>query len=59
MSYLINGLIICSGIGFILAVIGALSGYPILKIQPEGFSNGCTNLALLAIALTLCIKKEG
>ena len=46
-----------SALGFILAVISALVvGSPILGVTAEGFSRGCTNLALIAIALTVCSK---
>ncbi len=54
MEMIIKGLIGLSALAFVLAVIGAavLSG-PILGIHPEGFSRACTNLALLAIALSV------
>jgi len=41
-----------SALGFLLAVISMpLVGGPILGVNPEAFSRGSTNLALLAIAL--------
>ncbi len=54
MEMIIKGLIGLSALAFVLAVIGAavLSG-PILGIHAEGFSRACTNLALLAIALSV------
>ncbi|MDB9823191.1 hypothetical protein OAC89_05775 [Deltaproteobacteria bacterium] len=47
-------LLIClSALGFVLAVISAFAG-PIAGVTAEGFSSGCTNLALIAIALSVC-----
>lgn len=46
------GLICLSSLGFILAVISNFIG-SIASVSPEGFSRGCTNLALIAIALSL------
>ena len=49
-------LLICfSVLGFIIAVITSFVG-PIMGITAEGFSQACTNLALIAIALTVCFK---
>ena len=46
-----------SALGFLLAVISMLLvGGPILGVTAEGFSRGCTNLALLAIALGVWLK---
>jgi len=46
--------------GFLLAVVSVLliSG-PILGVGPEAFSRGCTNLALIAIALGVWSKQAG
>ena len=46
-------LICLSALGFVLAVISAFVG-TIAGITAEGFSQGCTNLALIAIALSVC-----
>lgn len=46
-----------SALGFVLAVIGVLVGGPILGVSPEGFSRGCSNLALIAIALAVWFGK--
>jgi len=56
----LSTILIClSALGFVLAVISAFSG-TILGVTAEGFSLGCTNLALIAIALSLCCNcKEG
>ena len=50
-------LICLSALGFVLAIISAFVG-PIMSITAEGFSQGCTNLTLIAIALTVCCKSE-
>lgn len=50
-------LIVLSAIGFVLAVISAYAG-TLGGISPEGFSRGCTNLALISIALGVWLKKE-
>ena len=48
-------LICLSALGFVLALISAFTG-PIAGVTAEGFSQGCTNLALIAIALSVCCK---
>ncbi len=57
MRKLTRALISLSVVGFVLAVVGSFTG-AILGIAPEGFSRGCTNLALIAIALLLTLDKE-
>jgi hypothetical protein len=57
MRNLINVLICLSALGFVLAVISAFAGR-IAGITPEGFSQGCTNLALIAIALSVCCPSK-
>jgi hypothetical protein len=52
MKALTMVLILFSAIGFVLAVYSAFVG-EIYGIPPEGFSRGCSNLALIAIALNL------
>ena len=59
MRNLVWVLIILSGVGFVGAVVGALTGQLFLGIQPEGYSRACTNLALIAIALLLVQGKKG
>ena len=45
-------------LGFLLAAVGTTLGIGnMFGVTPEGFSRGCSNLALLAIALTLIYKK--
>ena len=40
--------------GFVLAVVAVLRGGVLLMtVSPEGFSNACTNLALISIALAV------
>ena len=58
MSNIMIGLVILSGVAFVLAVIGTLFNVNFLSVIPEGFSRACSNLALIAIALAVCIKKE-
>jgi hypothetical protein len=52
-------LICLSALGFVLAVIAAILGGPILGIPAEGFSRACSNLALIAIALFVYRKCKG
>ncbi len=52
-------LIALAALAFLLAVVTALLGTPIVGILPEGFSRACTNLALLAIGLRLCFRELG
>ena len=49
-------LICLSVLGFILAVIAVFAG-PIPWVSAEGFSHGCTNLALISIALVMYFKE--
>jgi hypothetical protein len=53
-----KGLVILSALGFVLAVAGSLIQIKILGIPPEAFSRACSNLALVAIAMAVCFKKE-
>ena len=46
-----------SALGFLLALISSFTGI-IMGIRAEGFSRGCTNLALISIALGVWLKKE-
>jgi hypothetical protein len=55
-------LICLSALGFVLAVITSLAGGPIaFGVTAEGFSFASANLALIAIALSVCCpcKEEG
>jgi len=47
-----------SALGFLLALISSFAG-SIMGIGAEGFSRGCTDLALISIALGVWLKKEG
>jgi hypothetical protein len=58
MSNIMKGLVILSALGFVLAVAGSLIQINILGIPPEAFSRACSNLALVAIAMAVCFKKE-
>ncbi len=48
-------LIVLSALGFVLAVISSFAG-SIIGVTAEGFSRGCTNLALISIALGMWLK---
>jgi NADH:ubiquinone oxidoreductase subunit 4 (subunit M) len=53
----ISIILIClSTLGFVLAAIASLMDSSIAGVTAEGFSQGCTNIALIAIALTVCLK---
>jgi ABC-type antimicrobial peptide transport system permease subunit len=46
-------LICLSVLGFVLAVISVFVG-TIAGVTAEGFSQACTNLAIIAIAISVC-----
>ena len=56
MRNLVIILICLSALGFILAVLSSVFLGPIVGVTAEGFSHGCTNMALIAIALSVCCK---
>jgi hypothetical protein len=58
MSKLLMGLIILSVIGLVLAAAGSFLGLNVIGVSPEAFSRASNNLALIAIALAVCFKKE-
>ena len=58
MSKLLIGIIILSVIGLALAAVGSFFGLNVLGVSPEAFSRASNNLALIAIALAVCIKRE-
>ncbi len=53
-------LIALSAVGFACSAIVAIGQFPegFCGVSAEGFSYGCTNLALLAIALLLVSEKK-
>ncbi len=53
MSNAMKGLIGLSGLAFLLAVIATFLTGSIVGITAEAFSRACSNLALIAIALTV------
>ena len=62
MQNIINGLIGLAVIAFLLAVITVLAQDQfIMGIQAESFSRASTNLALIAIAISVCCpsRKSG
>jgi hypothetical protein len=52
MSSLAKALIGLAALAFVLAVVTHFWG-PFLRTEPEAYSNACTNLALLAIAIVV------
>ena len=58
MEKLISSLIALAALGFILAVISVFFDGVVLGIGAEALSRASTNLALIAIAITLWSKKE-
>ena len=57
MQIVIKGMVGAAGLAFLLAVIGsAIVAGDILGTSPEAFSRACSNLALLAIASSLCLN---
>ena len=57
MSVLSKVLIGLAGLGFVLAVVAALLG-PIYILSAEAFSRASNNLALIAIALSVCARRS-
>lgn len=55
MSNMPRLLLLLALLAFVLAVVASFAGN-ILTIQAESFSRACTNLALLAIGISLAWK---
>ncbi len=51
-------LMILSALCFVLAIISNLYMGPMMGITAEGFSRACTNLALIAIGISLIFAKK-
>jgi hypothetical protein len=58
MRNLIGVLIGLAALAFVLAVLATLFGLNIMNVAAEAFSRASTNLALLAIALSLVSGKK-
>ncbi len=58
MEYINKALIGLSALSFLVAVIGTLFAGRIMGVPPEAFSRACTNLALIAIGLSICFKEK-
>ena len=58
MAGFVKLLMILSMLCFVLAIVANLYTGPIMDVQAEGFSRACTNLALIAIGITLVWKKS-
>ena len=46
-----------SALGFLLAVVATLVPTEIMGVSAEGFSRGCSNLVLIAIALAAWFRE--
>ena len=57
MSTISKMLIGLASLAFLLAVFAVLL-WPVFGIQAESFSRACSNLALIAIAMSVCTKRE-
>lgn len=57
MTTLVKTLIALAAVAFVLAVLTHFVG-PVIGTQAEAFSRACSNLALLAIALTLVFGND-
>ncbi len=62
MKNLAKGFLVLSILAFLLAVVQALFKTTLLPqllhVYAEGFSRASANLALIAIGITICFKKE-
>jgi hypothetical protein len=58
MQIILKGLIGLAVLAFILAIAGSLFEVSLAGTSPEAYSRACTNLALLAIAASVCLKQE-
>ena len=58
MSIILKALIALSCLAFIIAVLGSMIHFDFLGTDPEGFSRASNNLALIAIALAVCLRPE-
>ena len=57
MDLIKKGLVGFACLAFLLAIIATL-GDRIFGVPAEAFSRACNNLAIIAIALTVCFKKK-
>ena len=55
MRTLVKVLVGLAALAFVLAVVTAFTGR-LMHVHPEGFSRACSNLALLAIALSVAFE---
>ena len=52
MTTIAKALTALAALAFVLAVVSSFAG-PLLQTSPEAYSRACSNLALLAIAVSL------
>lgn len=58
MRNFIWALIVLSLLSFIVATVSAFFSIDVFGVAAKGYSNACTNLALIAIAFLLILKKK-
>ncbi len=58
MSGIAKLFVLLSLVAFLLAVVGSWMG-AMLGVGAEAYSRACTNLALMAIAITMVFPEEG
>jgi hypothetical protein len=58
MAGIAKVLLILAVLGFLLAVASRLSLGIMMGVSAQGFSNGCTNLALIAIGISMIFPKN-
>ena len=58
MANVVKVLIGLSALSFVAAVIASLAGIYIIGVAPEGLSRTCSNLALIAIAISVGIERK-
>jgi len=51
-------LVLVAGAAFVMAVLSSLFTGTIRNVPPEAFSRACTNLALIAIAMSMIHKDK-
>lgn len=58
MSALPKLLLALALVAFVLAVVASRFAGPVLGVPPEAYSRACSNLALLAIGISLAWKSH-
>ena len=58
MSTALKVVVILACLGFVIALLQVLFGFKLAGIDAEAFSRASSNLALIAIAAAVCLKKD-